>query len=46
MGMSVTVRMVSIPVCSATGARSCTLPPTLVRTEISRSAWPLLRMSR
>ncbi len=29
-----------------TGARSCTVPPTLVRTETSWSAVPLLRMSR
>src|SRR5580693_7186501 len=44
--MYATVCMVSVPACRAPGARSCTVPPTLVCTAIRRSAWPLLRMSR
>src|SRR6266478_5153060 len=44
--MSGTVRMVMTPACRLTGARSCTVPPTLVRTETSLSAGPLLRISR
>src|SRR6266700_2190095 len=46
MGISGTVCMVRMPPCRAPGARSCTLPPTLVRTEMSLSAWPLLRIFR
>src|SRR5262249_19958344 len=46
MGMSGTVRMVRTPECRPAGARSCTLPPTLVCTETSLSAEPLLRISR
>src|SRR5437016_5097496 len=46
MGMVGTVRMVMTPACRLTGARSCTLPPTLVCTETSLSAGPLLRISR
>src|SRR6516164_2070925 len=44
--MSGTVRMTRAPECCPAGARSCTLPPTLVCTEISLSAGPLLRISR
>src|SRR5215831_12510997 len=46
MGMSGTVRMIRAPECRPAGARSCTLPPTLVCTETSLSAGPLLRISR
>src|SRR5580704_5770453 len=46
MAMSGTVCMVRVPACRATGARNCTVPPTLVCTEISLSARPLLRISR
>src|SRR6266480_5181889 len=46
MGMSGTVCMVMTPACRPAGARSCTLPPTLVCTETSLSAGPLLRISR
>src|SRR5580700_8587425 len=46
MGMSGTVCMVMTPACRPTGARSCTLPPTLVCAETSLSAGPLLRISR
>src|SRR5580704_1909148 len=46
MGMAGTVRMVSAPDCRPAGARSCTVPPTLVCTETSLSAGPLLRISR
>src|SRR5215470_9968379 len=44
--MSGTVRMVRTPARRASGARSCTFPPTLVCAAISRSAWPLLRICR
>src|SRR3984893_17105321 len=46
MGIPGTVRMIRAPECRATGARNCTLPPTLVCTEMSLSAGPLLRISR
>src|SRR5437773_11763978 len=46
MGMSGTVRMVMVPARRPAGARNCTVPPTLVCTETSLSAGPLLRISR
>src|SRR5438874_5432135 len=46
MGMSGTVRMARTPERRPAGARSCTVPPTLVRAESSLSAGPLLRISR
>src|SRR5215470_17021631 len=44
--MSGTVRIVRAPEWRPAGARSCTVPPTLVCAETSSSAGPLLRISR
>src|ERR1700685_4191288 len=38
--------MVIVPARRTPGARSCTVPPTLVCTATRRSTWPLLRISR
>ena len=46
IGIDVTVCMTTGDSPLATGARSCTVPPTLVDTDISESAAPLFLMSR
>ena len=46
IGMDVTVCMTTGDSSLVTGARSSTVPPTLVDTEISVSAAPLFLMSR